>query len=120
MSYCRRPDPEQGRRRIRRRNAVYARVTVGQVQADRLDEATRVIEETFIPAAREQAGSQGFLLLADRAGQQVIGISFWESEAQVAATGGQGGYYREQMARFAGLLTRPASTTVYDVVVREP
>jgi heme-degrading monooxygenase HmoA len=99
---------------------MFARVTIGQVQTDRLDEATQVAQETFVPAAREQAGYQGFVLLADRAGQQVIGISFWESEAQMAATGGQGGYYREQMTRFAGLLTQPASTSVYDVVVREP
>ena len=99
---------------------MHARMTVAHAQPDRFDEAVAAVQETFLPAARERSGFRGFLLLTDRATQQLVGISLWETEADLRASGGAGGYYQERMARFADLLVGPPTTTSHEVAVREP
>ena len=99
---------------------MHARVTVAHPQPDRFEEARDAVPETFLPAAREQPGYQGFLLLADRASGQLVGITFWESETTMQNSGGSGGYYQQQMADFANMLVSPPVTTSHEVVVREP
>jgi heme-degrading monooxygenase HmoA len=99
---------------------MHARVTVAHPQPDRFEEARAAVPESFLPAAREQPGYQGFLLLADRASGQLVGITFWESETAMQNSGGSGGYYQQQMADFANMLVSPPVTTNHEVVVREP
>ena len=99
---------------------MHARMTVAHAQPDRVDEAVAAVQEAFLPAAREQPGYRGFLLLTDREQHQLVGISLWETEADVRASGGGGGYYRERMAGFAELLVSPPTTTTHEVAVREP
>ena len=99
---------------------MHARMTVAHAQPDRFDEAVAAVHDTFLPAAREQGGYRGFLLLTDRATQQLVGISLWETEADVQASGGGGGYYQERMASFGELLVSPPTTTTHEVAVREP
>ena len=99
---------------------MHARMTVATVQPDHFDEALAAVQEAFLPAAREQPGYGGFLLLTDRATQQLIGISLWESEAAMNTSGGGSGYYQQRMADFVGLLVGPPTTTTHEVAVREP
>ena len=99
---------------------MHARMTIAHARPDRFDEAVAAVQEAFLPAAREQPGYQGFLLLTDRDQQQLVGISFWETEADVQTSGGGSGYYQQQMADFVGMLEGPPTTTAHEVVVREP
>src|SRR5687768_16692229 len=99
---------------------MHARVTIAHPQPDRFEEARAAVPETFLSAAREQPGYQGFLLLADRANGQLIGITLWESESAMLSSGGSGSYYQQQMADFANMLVSPPATTTHEVVVREP
>ena len=99
---------------------MHARMTVAQAQPDRCDEAVAAVQEAFLPTAREQPGYRGFLLLTDRATQQLVGISVWEAEADLRTSGGTGGYYQERMAGFVDLLVGPPTTTTHEVAVREP
>lgn len=99
---------------------MHARMTLAQAQPDRFDEALASVREAFLPAAREQGGYRGFLLLVDRSRQQLVGISFWENEADLQASGGAGGYYRQRMDGFAELLAGPPATSTLEVAVREP
>jgi hypothetical protein len=46
---------------------MHARMTVAHVQPNHFDEALAAVQEAFLPAAREQPGYGGFLLLTDRA-----------------------------------------------------
>ena len=98
---------------------MHARVTMAHPQPDRFDEAASVVQQTFQPAAREQPGFRGFMLLADRAAHQLIGITLWETEADMAASAASGGYYRDRMEDFAGLLAAPATTTTHEVAAFE-
>ena len=99
---------------------MHARMTVAHAQPDRFDEAVAAVEEAFLPAAKEQPGYRGFLLLTDRATRQLVGISLWETEADLNASGGGGGYYRQRMTDFVGYLTEPPTTTTHEVAVNEP
>ena len=99
---------------------MHARMTVAYTQPDRFDEALTAVQEAFLPAAQAQPGYQGFLLLTDRATQQLVGISLWETEADLQSSGGTGGYYQQRMDDFAGLLIEPPTTTTHEVAVREP
>ena len=99
---------------------MHARMTVAHAQPDRFDAAVAAVREAFLPAAKEQPGYRGFLLLTDRATRQLVGISLWETEADLSASGGGGGYYRQRMADFVGYLTEPPTTTTHEVAVNEP
>jgi quinol monooxygenase YgiN len=99
---------------------MHARMTVAYAQPDHFDEARAAVQEAFLPAAQAQPGYAGFLLLTDRETQQLVGISFWESEADMQSSGGTGGYYQQRMDAFAQLLTAPPTTTTHEVAVREP
>ena len=99
---------------------MHARMTVATTRPDHFDEALAAVQEAFLPAAREQPGYGGFLLLTDRATRQLIGVSYWESEAAMNTSGGGSGYYAQRMNDFIGFLTEPPSTTTHEVAVREP
>ena len=99
---------------------MHARMTVATVQPDHFDEAAAAVQEAVLPAAQEQPGYAGFLLLTDRSNRQLVGISFWETEADLQSSGGGSGYYQQRMTDFVGLLTEPPMTTTHEVAVREP
>jgi heme-degrading monooxygenase HmoA len=99
---------------------MHARMTVAHVQPDHFEEALTAVQEAFLPAAQEQPGYRGFLLLTERATQQLVGISFWETAGDMQSSGGASGYYQQRMNDFVGLLTEPPTTTTHEVAVREP
>ena len=99
---------------------MHARMTVAHARPDRYDDAVATVQEAFLPAAQDQPGYAGFLLLTDPETHQLIGISFWASEAALEASGAPGGYYAERMASFGALVTEPPATTTHEVAVREP
>jgi heme-degrading monooxygenase HmoA len=90
-------------------------VTTADVRPERFDEAVAAVKETFQPAAREQPGFRAFLLLADPAARRLIGITLWESGADMAASAGASGYYAARLAEFTRMLVAPATTTTHEV-----
>jgi heme-degrading monooxygenase HmoA len=99
---------------------MFARMTVAQVRPEHFDEAVATVRDAFLPAAQEQPGYQGFLVLTDRSRHQVVGISMWETESDMQGSGGPSGYYAQRMADFNELTAAPSVTTTYEVAVREP
>lgn len=98
---------------------MYARMTVAKVQPERFEEAITAVREAFLPAAQEQPGYRGFLLLTERDQQRLVGISLWETETAVQASGGASGYYQQRIAEFADLVVAPPETTIHEVAVWE-
>lgn len=80
---------------------MHARTGTLQVPPDRIDEAVRTIEER-LPRYREQQGYKGFTCLADREGGKVIGMSFWDSEANMQASEDLGRDARQGVSEAAG------------------
>ena len=92
---------------------MYARVFSAQLQADKLDEATRLVQESIVPVARQQQGFKDLLWLIDRhAGKGMI-ISLWESEADRSASE-TNGFLREQLAKLATVVVGQPTTERFE------
>jgi quinol monooxygenase YgiN len=98
---------------------MYARVTFSQVSPDRIDEAVSLLRDSLVPAARQQKGFKGYLLLGDRAVGKGISISMWETESDRAASDQPSEYYREVTARIAPFFTAQPVVENYEVNINE-
>ena len=65
---------------------MYARVNTIEGSPDRMDDATRHIQEQTMPQLRQMEGFKGFVALGDRNSGKVLGVAFWESEEALRAT----------------------------------
>ena len=104
---------------------MYVRVTTLQWQigkkVEAMDEAIHIVEESIVPAAKQQPGFKGFLTLLDRRGGKLILLTLWETEAALKE-GEVSGYYREQIAKFAHLsqlYVTPPYREVYELIIQE-
>jgi len=96
---------------------MYARLTTVEAPPDRMDDATRHIQEQVLPQLQQLDGFKGFIALRDRASGRVRGVAFWESEEALRATD-------EAAARIRGGVTEATGGTIasvenYEVIVLE-
>jgi heme-degrading monooxygenase HmoA len=96
---------------------MFARVTVVQMKLDRLDEATKLVAESVLPAAKGQKGFKSSYLLTDRASGKGLYIGFWETEEDAIANE-KSGYYQEQLGKFKDLFAGPPTREGYEVSVQ--
>ena len=90
---------------------MYARVTTTQFSPYRLDEAVHIVREQVVPAAQQQTGFKGFLMLADRSTGKGITITLWEGEEDRDVTGSNSSYYRDAI----GITDEPLDRIVADM-----
>ena len=90
--------------------SMHARVVTYIGQLGKASEIVRGYHEQITPAARQQPGFAGGLLLTDPATGKVIVISLWETEAAMVK-GEADGYMQTQLARIRRLA---ASTPVLE------
>jgi quinol monooxygenase YgiN len=93
---------------------MHARVTTLSVQPDKVAEATRIYNESVLPAIRAAAGNRSAMLLIDPASGKALSITVWETEADGQAYD-TNGTYREQVAKVAPLFSGPPSLATYEV-----
>lgn len=60
---------------------MYARVTVVQGSADKVDTGIDSFKSQVLPAVKSVDGYKGALLLVDRSSGKGIGLTLWETEA---------------------------------------
>ena len=65
---------------------MYARLTTLEAPPDRMDDATRVVQEQVLPQLQQMDGFEGFVTLRDRGSGKVRGLALWESEEALRAT----------------------------------
>lgn len=94
---------------------MYARVTTTQFSPYRLDEAIHIAREQTVPAAQQQTGFKGYLMLVDRSTGKAITITLWEEESDREVTGANSSYYRDAIGRVVPLLE--AAPTVEDLEI---
>ena len=97
---------------------MHARVTTSQARSEALEEAIRIVQESILPAARQQPGFRGLLHLADRGSGKGLTVSLWETEAAMRASE-ESGYYREQLDKVLTLLVAQPLPAAYEVVIHE-
>lgn len=84
---------------------MYARVTTIQMSPYRMDEAINLIREQIVPAAQQQDGFRGYLMLVDRGTGKTVVITTWEQEGDRQVTGANSGYYRDAIGKVVPFLT---------------
>jgi heme-degrading monooxygenase HmoA len=95
---------------------MYARVAQVRIQPECVPEATRIYQESVVPALRQQAGFKGALLLTQPESGRGISITLWATEADRTA-GEVSGFYQAQLARFAGMFTETPVRDAFEVAV---
>ena len=93
---------------------MFAQLVKVKVQPGKVDEAIAIFTDSVIPAARQQKGFRNAYLLVDRSANRVMGLSLWETEADVAALA-TSGFYQEQVGKFAAIFDGPPEREVYEV-----
>ena len=93
---------------------MHARVVDLNVRSVDTKEMVRVYREEVVPAAREQEGFKGAMLLTDPETGIGISITLWETEAEREAAV-DGGFYDEKIEKLAVLLTGTAGLKHYEV-----
>ena len=96
---------------------MYARVTTTQFSPYRLDEAIQIAREHTVPAAQQQDGFKGYLMLVDRSTGKGITITLWEEEADREVTGPNSPYYRDAIGRVVPLLEDAPQVEDLEIVI---
>ena len=65
---------------------MYARLTTIEGAPDKMDDATRHVQEQTLPQLQQMDGFKGFVALGDRNSGRLVGVAFWESEGALRAT----------------------------------
>ena len=95
---------------------MHARVVDLRVRSVDTKDMVRVYRDEVVPAAREQRGFGGAMLLTDAQTGIGISITLWETEADREA-GEVTGFFDEQIAKFSNLLTDAPVRKHYDLSV---
>jgi heme-degrading monooxygenase HmoA len=94
---------------------VYARLSFVKLKPEvSLDEVREIWDESVIPAAKDQNGFVGGLLLVSEEADEGIAISLWDSKEDADA-GEKSGYYKKQVRKFAAFLAAPPDRKYYNV-----
>jgi len=97
---------------------MFARLTKIQIKIDKIDEATKLFEESVVPVFKSQKGYQGGYFLTDRKTGKSICITLWDSEKDVV-TNEQSGSYQEQLVKFMSFFTDSPVREGYEVMVQD-
>ena len=95
-----------------------ARAVNIQFKLGKIDEASRIVKDSIVPAMKGQKGFKGQLLLTQPDTGKAVSINLWETEADMT-TGEGSGYYREQVAKVAHTLAGSPAREAYKVNNRE-
>jgi heme-degrading monooxygenase HmoA len=81
---------------------MHARVSTMQVDAGRIDDIVKQLQEEDLAKIKESEGFKGFTLFADRSSGKVIGASYWDSEENMKASEEIGQSTRQRAADTGG------------------
>jgi heme-degrading monooxygenase HmoA len=93
---------------------MFARVTIAEVPAEKLEEGITLVQEAQ-PEIQREAGFQGMYLLVNRTSGKTISISLWETEAAMQASSDEFYTIRNEAIEETGAQT---TTEVYEVALQ--
>lgn len=99
---------------------IHVRAMIGQVKPEKLgqmDDAIRTYQESIVPAAQQQKGFKGALLLTNPHTGKAISITLWEMEGDMKASE-VSEYYQEQIAKIASFLAGSGIVDHYQLSVQ--
>ena len=96
---------------------MHARVVTTMSKPEKIDDVIKVAQDSILPAAEQQPGFKGWLVVTDRDSGKGYSISLWETEDDMLA-GEKSGYLQEQVAKLGPFLTGPPATEHLEVVLQ--
>jgi heme-degrading monooxygenase HmoA len=96
---------------------MFARVTTFEGPREHVDDFRHAVVEHMLPALKRLEGYQGVLILADRQGGKMLGVSLWESEESMGASEEAAYWFRTYGAEAAS--ERVTNVERYEVVLSE-
>ena len=95
---------------------MHGRVVSVQVEPAKLGEAVELYRDSVVPAAKDQDGFRGAVLLTDPESGNAISVTLWDSEEDLIR-GQESGFYQDQLAKFADYLIRIPDQQGYEISV---
>lgn len=99
-------------------NPSNVRIVTVQFKPGKLDAAAAHYRDRVLPAAHEQQGFLGAILLTDSVTGKGLSATAWESEAALTAGQVSGGYLDQQISSMAEFLATPPTRDTYEMAVR--
>lgn len=96
---------------------MFARVLTIHSQTGKTEKTVAIYRDSILPAARQQKGFSGALLLNDPGTGKGISITLWETEADQKA-GESSGYLQEQLGKVAPLFAAAPQRESFVVSVK--
>jgi quinol monooxygenase YgiN len=95
---------------------MYARIVTVHARTDKLDEIIAIYKDSIVPAAKQQKGFVGARLFIDRVSGKGVSVTRWQSKEDLEA-GEASGYYQQQIAKIAPMLTEAPARETYEIGV---
>lgn len=92
-----------------------ARVTHVRVKPEDVGEAVRLFDESVVPAAEQEQGFMGALLLTREDGRALV-VDLCDTVENMRANE-RSGFYQSQVSKFAGKLVERPGREFYEVAV---
>ena len=96
---------------------MFAQVSSVTLQPGKTEEWIALTRDGILPAAKERQGFISAYILVDREKNTGIGISLWETEADVEGEAASG-FYQEQVAKATACLDGPPERQVFEVAAQ--
>jgi len=85
---------------------MYARVVNSQLQPGKKEEWIAILRDSIVPAAQQQLGFHGFVVLADMDNDKGIAYSIWATKVELKASE-TSHFYQEQIAKLKCVRAAP-------------
>jgi len=95
---------------------MYARIVTVHAQTAKLDGVIAIYRDSIAPAAKQQKGFLGARLFTDRATGKGVSVTRWQSKEDLETLEASG-FYQEQIAKIAPMLTQPPVREDYEISV---
>jgi len=95
---------------------MFARIVTVHAKVEKLDEVIGIYRDSVVPAAKQQKGFLGARLFTDRESGKGVSVTRWQTKEDLIA-GETSGYYQEQIAKLAPLLTEAPVREIYEISV---
>ena len=92
-----------------------ARVTTVKVKPEDVEEAVRLFDDSVVPAAEQEEGFMGALLLTREDGRALV-VDLCDTVEHMRANE-RSGFYQAQIAKFADKIVERPAREFYDVAV---
>ena len=93
---------------------MFARVVTLQFQAGKDDDAVHLFQNFILPAVKQQQGFKGAYVMTDESNEKGLGITLWDSEADLLATETSESFL-EQIAKLGQVVSAPPTRENFEV-----